>query len=138
MSVIVKASITVIALKANDLYKAVASSGIVNFDGSDVSVPNLSDLLFSFKNTDRPDLAVDTSIPFNLKGSATVVWGYNQNKLKDELRSKRKSDVLSIVSKYPSIAKVEVVLRPFWARRFPKSADKIKIETKTVVPARKL
>src|SRR3989338_7515586 len=86
VSVIVKASITVIALKANDLYKAVASSGIVNFDGSDVSVPNLSDLLFSFKNTDRPDLAVDTSIPFNLKGSATVVWGYNQNKLKDELR----------------------------------------------------
>lgn len=139
ISVSEKASITAIALKKDDdLYKAIASKGIVNFDGSEVSVPDLNELTFTFKDPDKPDFAASPSIPFNLKGSATVVWQFDQNKLKGELRAKRKSDVLSIVSKYPAIAKAEVVLRPFWTRKFPKSADRIKIEIKTVIPARKL
>src|SRR3989344_5984308 len=85
-----------------------------------VSVQNLEDLAFTFKDKEVGNPSDRTSISFFLKGTSRVVWVFDEESLKAGLAGKPKSDLKTILAGFPSINKAEVTVRPFWKRTFPK------------------
>lgn len=56
-----------------------------------------------------------------------LVFEIDENKLKEELVGKDKSQVEEILSSYTTIEKVQVSLWPFWVKKVPNSSKKIHI-----------
>ena len=65
---------------------------------------------------------------FSLVGNATLIWLYDEEKLKNDLVGRDKEAIHTILSGYPSIERAEVIVRPFWRRSFPDTTEEIKIE----------
>lgn len=66
------------------------------------------------------------SFTFRLNGKLNALWLPPKALIQKELSGKKRLDLESILSRYPSIEKAEVIVRPFWVRTFPK-ADRIRI-----------
>ena len=49
-------------------------------------------------------------------------------KLQNALIGKPKEDLAATLAAFPTIEKVDLVLRPFWSRSFPDKPEKVKIE----------
>jgi hypothetical protein len=60
-------------------------------------------------------------------GNASIVWKYDENALMSELVGMSKGDLKNIISKFPAIARADVILKPFWKKTFPKDAKDISI-----------
>lgn len=68
--------------------------------------------------------------PFNftLTGPVDVVGVVNTNKLLQDIEGIPQTDLFKVLANYPTIEKVNVVLKPFWKSSFPKDSSKIKID----------
>lgn len=122
-----KARLTAFFVKRNELAKMIAKNSLGAFDGVGVNVSDADTLVFKLKDSDEIRATSLGPITFSLKGAATAVWQFDENKLKTELVGKNKSDLPSIIVKYPSIIKASVIIKPFWKSEFPQSTSKIKI-----------
>ncbi len=126
-----RARFTAFFLKQDETASAFAKEYVFGFDGAQVEIADVSQLVFVLKNNeDFGTASIVGPIQFNLKGRATIVWAFDQSKLKAELLGKNKNELNGIVSRYKAVVKVDVVSRPFWKSVFPSSASKIKIVTK--------
>lgn len=111
----------------------VASNTLGGFDGGPVAFLDTSNLRITVPNKEEIEPWIDTTFEFSMSGGATMVWLFNEERLKQDLSGRNKAALPTILSGYPGIAKGEGVLRPFWARSFPE--DVAEIEIKVVLQA---
>lgn len=124
------AKLSALLFDREELAAVLAKEVLDNYDGAPVMIPNLENLIFDLRSS-AISKTLDNSgqITFNLKGTATFVWQYDENKLKTELSGKLKSDLAQILMNYPAIEKAEVTVRPFWKNHFPDDVGEITFES---------
>ncbi len=110
-----------------DLTKKIATSNIEDYDGSDVYVSKIKDLLFSLTNKETISFSDVKNINFTLKGDTKIVWRVENDKLVNDLLNTKKKDFNSIFSKYSNINSADLVLRPAWKSSLPDKKQKIDI-----------
>jgi hypothetical protein len=119
-------TISVVVFDKKALGRAVASEEIDKFDGQPVVITNLDKIAFKPKADFKP--GTSESIAFNLSGTASFEWFYDEATLKEALLGKSRSEIPAVLQKYPTIEKAGISLRPFWSRTFPDSLDKITVK----------
>jgi hypothetical protein len=127
VSVDVKGTLYGLLLDQDKLTKKIAEDSIDKYNGEDVYIPNLQDLVFTLSNKDNISFSDVNNINFNLSGTPKIIWKVDQDKFIADLLSKKKSDFNQILSQYPSIDTAELVLRPFWKMDFPDDSKSIKV-----------
>jgi len=109
------------------LTKKIAGDIIDEYDGSEIYMPNIRDLVFSL--IDKEDISfVDVkNIDFTLSGSPKIIWKVDETKFATDLLSKKKSDFNQVLVQYPNIDSAVLVIRPFWKSSFPEKSENIEI-----------
>ena len=123
-----RAKFTAFFFTRDDVAKAIAEKTIENFDGAPVTLLSGDKLALDLKNKTSYSATSIGPVELTLKGTATLVWKIDQEKLKKELAGKNKNALGAVVSRYPAIVKADVVVRPFWRSGFPSEASKIQIQ----------
>lgn len=119
-----KAVGTAYLLKKDELSKAIAGKVLDSYNGLPVVIPELPRLQLTMDERPSGD---KEEVRFALSGSATLVWAFDENAFRESLRGKPKAELASVLSAFPTIEKVDVVIRPFWSRSFPDTSDKLTI-----------
>ncbi|MBU3968788.1 hypothetical protein KJ991_01055 [Patescibacteria group bacterium] len=114
-------------INKKELAKFIAKNKIEGYKNEDIEILNINDLEISVVDKNK-NISKGEDIELNIKGTATLVWAYNEEQLKLDLVNKDKKDINSVLSKYSGIKKAEVVITPFWKGVFPDKAENIKIE----------
>lgn len=110
-----------------NLTKSLVNNLIPQFDGSDVFIPNIKDMVFSLSTKDSSSFADTKSITFNLNGKPKIVWKVDTDKLTADLINVNKKDFNNVLSGYSNITSADLVLRPAWKSSFPDKTKNIKI-----------
>lgn len=113
-----------------DLTKKIAEDSVDKYDGSDVYVSKIKDLIFTLANKDNISYGDVKNINFSLTGNTKIVWKVDSDKLIDDLLGSTKKDFNGIFSKYINIDSADLVLRPAWKSSLPSTRDKIDILVK--------
>lgn len=127
-----KAVLYNILFKEDALAHFLAENTLGDFDGSDVTFIDASGLTLTAQSPENEESAQPwegDTFSFSMSGNATIVWLFDEAKLKQDLSGRNKEAIHTILSGYPGIDEAEVVIRPFWKRSFPTNVDEIKIET---------
>ncbi len=108
----------------------IAGKGIPDYSGEPVRLIDPSTLTFTYDSatTTISDISDRQSLEFMLKGTARVIWEFDENALKNQLIGIRKSDAAAVFASYPSIRSAQAEIRPFWAGSFPDAPDGIEVE----------
>lgn len=122
-----RANLTAFFIDKDSLVRSVAKNTLDVTDETSVDIPNIGELKLEIKNKNKHSATSVGPIEFNLKGETLLVWKFDELKLKEDLIGKKKAELPEIISKYPSIVKADVTLRPFWKRSFPSVPKKIKL-----------
>lgn len=106
----------------------IAQKTFAGFDDSPVELMNPEAL--SLTTLDKESLRPweNDIFTFSLVGNTTLIWLYDEERLKNDLAGRDKGAIHTILSGYPSIERAEVIIRPFWRRSFPETIEEIKIE----------
>ena len=118
--------------KRDDIAKAIGSAALQNGNALPFVIPNLESLAFELKDVPTGNPAEVKNLRFTLKGSPTIVWSFDVEKLKSALLGKPKTELPAILAAFPTIEKADLILRPFWIHRFPKNPSKISVEKNPV------
>lgn len=113
------------------LFKYLAEQYVDKYDGNSVNIPELQDLTFDLRTRVEKTPSNDPVVLFGLKGKATIIWQFDQDKLVVDLGGQPKTDLDKILKKYPGIVKARAIIRPFWKNDFPTGSIKIVIEPDT-------
>jgi hypothetical protein len=115
-----------IMFKKDDLAQFLASKKLTDAP-TGVEIPELASLDISLINKNTDDLLKADAINFEVTGQGTIVSKTDESALQKDLAGMKKSDIPSVLSKYPSILNASAVIRPFWSSSFPTNPLKIKI-----------
>jgi hypothetical protein len=123
-----KGTITIILFSEGKLTRYLAKKMVSQYDGADVTLDGLHDLVFALKNKDLISTPKDAKdISFTLKGEGTVVWSVDTESLRDTLVNKKKKDFQTILQDIPSIESAEVHMSPVWQSTFPQDKKDITV-----------
>jgi hypothetical protein len=113
----------------SDLARYLAQNTVVDYKNEDVRIDNPQSLTFSYATaSSTAPMASAASINFKLSGKAKIVWTYDMEKLRNDLKGVTKDGLPAVLLKYqPAIERATTVMRPFWRRSFPDNPAKIKI-----------
>ena len=114
-------------LNEKNLTKKIATATVDQYDGSEVYIPNIKDLVFSLASKDSDSLPDVKNINFELSGNPKVIWKVDAGSLAGSLVGSNKKDFNAILSNYPSIASADLSLRPAWKTSFPDKIKDIKV-----------
>ncbi len=107
------------------LTKKIVEKVVMDYDGSEVSILNIRNLIFSMPN--KGDLFGDAkNINFNLSGPLKLVWKVDEDKFLADILGKEKKSFNQMLSQYPNIGSA-VLSSPFWRRSLPDNKKDIKI-----------
>jgi hypothetical protein len=109
------------------LTKKVAEDVIPKYDGNEVFIANIKDIIFTLNNKDNVSFADLKNINFNLSGSAKITWKVDVNKLTTDLLDKAKADFKEILAQYPNIDSADLIMTPTWKFSIPQKPENIKI-----------
>jgi hypothetical protein len=109
------------------LAKKIAKDNIENYDGSDVFIPNIRDLIFTLANKDNISFGDVKNISFNLSGSAKIVWNLDVNKFTNDLLGKSRKEFDQILSQYPDVDSAVLTISPPWKMSIPDKAKDVKV-----------
>ena len=104
----------------------IASKSIPGYEGETIRIEDPSKLGFSYTATSS-DISTLDSLPFRLEGSVRMIWTFDTEKLRNDLRGLSETALPSVLSAYPAIERSRVVIRPFWKNSFPTDLGKIRI-----------
>lgn len=120
------ATASVAASNIRDLASALATKLVKDYGGEAVDFKNLEDLTLVASSSPE-----DGRLLVRVNGSATLVWQFDPNALKEAVRGRDKSQFQDIVNSFaPAIRSATATLRPFWVRVFPNDPEKIDITIK--------
>lgn len=111
----------------NQLTKIIIEDNVEGYDGSEVYLSNIKDLIFSLLDKNSISSADIKSINFNLSGAVKVVWKLDEAKFIDDLLGKSKKDFSQILLQYPNIDSADLVISPIWRMSIPDNIEDIKV-----------
>lgn len=121
--------------KREDLARAIAEAAFPAYTaGAPVEVPELDTLVFRLKDPIGDTPAQTDTIRFTISGAARAVWLYDETKLRNALAGRPKSELALILASFPTIERVDLIMRPFWSRSFPKNPKKVSFERAELNP----
>lgn len=123
--VVVSGTLTIYLINEKSFLQTVASRFVSQYDGSPVTIPELSS--FSFIPSDDLNPKTDTTFDFTLRGSGMLVWVVDESEVKTTLAGKKKNALEELLKDIVSIERADVVIRPFWKQTFPKNTSHITI-----------
>lgn len=123
-----KAAAVAYLFRRSELASAIAKTGIRAYNGLPVEIANWNDLAFSLEEPPAVRSEVRETLRFTLKGKSRVVWRFDEEALRTALAGKQKDELGTALSAFPTIERIDVILRPFWSRHFPDNPKKIRIE----------
>jgi hypothetical protein len=105
-------------------------SNEIDAAGGDVDIKGLDTLVFVplSQGSGLPKLTQQNPLIFKMTGSVTITGKVDTAKLQNALMGKPKADLQTIINAYPTIAKAEAMIRPFWKTVFPTDISKIKVK----------
>jgi hypothetical protein len=109
------------------LTKAIALNLMPQYDGADIYIPKIKDLVFSLSSKDADSLTDAQKITFTLTGNPKIVWKVDAEQLAADLLGSEKKDFNTILSKYPAISSGDLALQPAWQSSLPKKSKDIKL-----------
>ncbi|MBI3075120.1 MAG: hypothetical protein HYY92_02850 [Parcubacteria group bacterium] len=98
-------------------------------EGTRAAVTNFSELDFKIIDKENFNPEDDMQFSFTMKGKPHFVWEFDAEKLREELKGAKKSNLAAVLAEFPSITRAEVTFRPFWKRSFPDEVKDIVIES---------
>jgi hypothetical protein len=112
--------------------RSIASASLGDYDQSDVLGDNLKNIVFTPIPAGAKPWQTG-ALSFSLKGTTTLTWLFDQEKLKADLvgQQKDKGRIATILQAYPSIDHAEVIVKPFWRQTLPDDPKKISIKIPT-------
>lgn len=117
---------TAYILKRTELERAIAKETLSTHSDLPITLPQLSTLHLEFNEPPSSDKTA-LSLRFKLSGSLRAIWLFNEDELRSALLGKQRSELASALSTFPTIEKVDLVLRPFWSRSFPTNPKKVNV-----------
>ena len=119
--------LTAYLIKQDSLVKTIVTKFVNNYNGEPVTIPKISSLSF-LPSGDAPlDPDNDTSVTFSFDGSANILWGINQDDIKNALAGNPKSSLDDLLTGISGVDKADVVIKPFWKESFPQDPKKITV-----------
>lgn len=127
-SVTLKEQVRLIAplFKTDSFARYIADKTIAGYEGEPMRIEDPTLLSFSYPATST-DLSTLDTLRFRLDGSIRMIWKYDMEKLRNDLKGVKETALPSILSAYPAIDRSRVVIRPFWRDSFPSDIEKIRI-----------
>lgn len=120
-------------LERAGLERAVAKEALRAQAELSVTLPDVGTLRFEW--SEKPAGAgTAESLRFKLRGGIRAIWQFDKEKLEAALLGRQKSDLAVTLSSFPTIEKVDLVLRPFWSRSFPTNPEKVVVEEASLEP----
>lgn len=110
-----------------NLTKVIVSDLIPKYDGSDVFISNIKNLIFSLASKDGDSFSNSKNITFTLIGNPKIVWRVDVDKLSNDLLGSNKTDFNNTLSKYTNIVSADLVVRPAWKSSFPDKKQDLKV-----------
>jgi len=120
----------VVLFEDKDFAQHIALETVAGYEGGPVYLLSTNDLALETSNTETSRPWEESQFTFSVKGSARIIWLFDENKLKEDLAGRPKASLPTILSGYPAIDKAQVVLRPFWKQSFGDNPEKISVEIK--------
>ncbi|HCY17587.1 MAG: hypothetical protein UR70_C0012G0015 [Candidatus Nomurabacteria bacterium GW2011_GWB1_35_20] len=127
VSVNIKGTLYGFIFNEKKLTAKIAQDIIDKYDGSEIYIPNIRDLTFSFTDKENISFADVKNIGFTLSGIPKIVYKVNEEKFTADLLNKKKKDFNQILAQYPNISSAELIFRPFWKASFPEKSESIEI-----------
>lgn len=124
-----KAILEVPLFAEGDLARYLAKNTIVEYKNEDVQMENPHSLAFSYATASSTEaISSKKNIDFKLNGNVKIIWKYDTEKLRNDLKGVSKDELQTILLKnHPAIERATTVMRPFWKQSFPDDPAKIKI-----------
>lgn len=139
-----------VILNIQDLTTKIAQDNIQNYNGSDVYIPNIKNLVFALSvgatnttsatttstttTTTSPISTIDAStfpgvqnINFTLTGPTQIVWKVDTDKFTNDLLGQPKKNFTQILSQYPNIDSATLTLSPVWKMSIPGQVKNMKV-----------
>jgi len=107
----------------------IASKTIPGYEGATIRIEDPQKLSFSYVATSS-DISTLDSLKFRLDGGIRMIWTYDKEKLRNDLRGVSETALPRILSddkQYGAIERSRVIIRPFWKSSFPNDLSKIRI-----------
>ena len=114
-------------LDEKKLTKKIAADAVARYDQSEVFIPNLQDLSFSLLSGGDAPWSDMKTIDFTLRGTVKIVWKFDADKFRLELRGRKKKDFNLVLAKYPNVTSASLMLKPFWRLSLPSKPERIKV-----------
>lgn len=109
------------------LTQKIAQDNIPNYDGSDIYIPNIQNLIFTLSSQNNPSFDTLQNINFSLSGPVKIVWKLDVDKFIADLLGKSKKDFSQILTQYPGIESATLKLSPFWKFSIPDKSKDVKV-----------
>lgn len=124
-----KALLQIPIFKDSDFASYLTAATVPVYEGNPVRIENPETLEFTYTSASSTSMNLATldALDFKLSGKPQVVWTFDETRLKSDIVGKSKTALPTVLGGYPAIERAEAVVRPFWKRTFPDSADKINI-----------
>lgn len=120
-----KGSISAIIFDKGSLSRAIISKILPDMVNDVIKITNLDDLSFSIASSTSFDPNNTTLLSFNLKGDASFVWVFDENKLKSDLLGLSKQNASTVISTYGTIKEAWIETHPFWNQSVPDDPKKV-------------
>lgn len=127
-TVVIKDQVRLLAplFKTDSFAKYLAVKTIPGYEGEAVRLESLDKLNFSYPATST-DISTSDTLKFRIEGGVKMVWVYDMEKLRGDLKGLAETTLPSVLSSYPAIERSRVTIRPFWKNSFPTNLEKIRI-----------
>lgn len=124
--VYVAGTLSGILFKEEDLTRKIAEATLPKYDGVPLYIQNIKNLKFTFGSGEN--LFWDSEkASFTLSGDIKFIWKVDSTSLVPLVLNKKKSEMESVLSKYPNISSIDLSIRPFWKKSIPPEAKNIEI-----------
>lgn len=126
-----KARLQVPMFKEDEFSKFIAESTVPDYTGETVTLTDPKTFAFAYESstTTVSDISGYTQLDFTLKGTAQLVWKFDEKKLQNDLISLKRTDATKVLGSYAAIREAKADVRPFWKSTFPSNPNDISIHT---------
>lgn len=124
---IVKGVMYGILFNEDEISRKIASVAVSQYDGADISIPELNAFTVDLKNKDTIT-DTTTTVSIAISGKGRVLWTVPQDQIITKLTGSKKRDISMNLSSFGSVKKASVSVMPFWSIHLPAKPASIHIK----------
>ena len=120
-----KGTVSALIFDKGALSRAIITKILPSEANSTIKIDNLESLNFSLATAVPLDINQATAVNFSIKGDASFVWVFDENKLKSDLLGLSKPNARTVIATYGNIQEAQIFTSPFWNQTIPSSPAKV-------------